>query len=95
MRTEAGMGMTATEQAVAAIWRSVLETDDFGVEDNFFVLGGRSLAAMRVVAQVRSKVGAPVKLADVFRAPILRSFAELVDMKLRENEGQDKEVSGD
>lgn len=84
--------MTATERAVAAIWRSVLGTDDFGVEDNFFALGGRSLAAMKVVAQVRSQIGAPVKLADVFRAPMLRSFAELVDTRLRENGSPNQEV---
>jgi acyl carrier protein len=82
-------GMTATEQAIAAIWQDVLGTSGFGVEDSFFALGGRSLAAMRVVAQVRKQVGAQVKLADMFRASDLRSFAKLVDSKLP-GPGQEK-----
>jgi aryl carrier-like protein len=81
--------MTATEQAIAAIWRDVLGTSGFGAEDSFFALGGRSLAAMKVMAQVRKQIGAPVKLADLFRAPDLRSFAKLVDSKLP-GPGQEK-----
>ena len=38
-----------TEQLVLAIWQQVLGSDQFGVTDDFFLIGGDSLAAMKVV----------------------------------------------
>lgn len=74
--------LTETEQAVAVIWRDVLGVDDLAANDNFFALGGRSLTAMKVIARVRGQLGAAVKLADLFRAPELGSFAKITDSKM-------------
>ena len=42
----------ALEAALAAIWADVLEVDEVAPEDNFFDLGGHSLAASKLVAAV-------------------------------------------
>ncbi|MEP7311421.1 MAG: amino acid adenylation domain-containing protein [Pseudomonadota bacterium] len=48
---------TGTEQLLAEVWRSVLQTGDIGAHDNFFDLGGHSLLTLRVVAELESRMG--------------------------------------
>jgi len=45
------------EEGIAKIWRSVLRLDVVGTQDNFFNLGGDSLSAMNMLAQVETMVG--------------------------------------
>jgi non-ribosomal peptide synthetase component F len=61
-----------------ALWRSVLDQPEAGAEDNFFILGGDSLGAARVVAQVRKRTGLKVSMRTVFRSPTPASFAAAV-----------------
>jgi amino acid adenylation domain-containing protein len=44
---------TAVENALAQIWKDVLELDEIGIHDNFFEIGGHSLLATLVLSQVR------------------------------------------
>ena len=48
------------EQSIAKIWRSVLHLDKVGVNDNFFNLGGDSLSAMNMLAQLEKLTGRAV-----------------------------------
>ena len=73
---------TYTEQQLAAIWEEVLDTRPVGVDDDFFALGGHSLAAVRLMTQVRRRFGTEIPLSEVFRSPTVRSLAVLVDHKL-------------
>jgi amino acid adenylation domain-containing protein len=41
------------EKTLAGIWAEVLQLDQVGIRDNFFDLGGHSLALVRVMARVR------------------------------------------
>ncbi|WP_337842012.1 amino acid adenylation domain-containing protein [Rheinheimera sp.] len=43
----------AQEQQMLALWQQVLQSDQFGVTDNFFLAGGDSLAAMRLSLLLR------------------------------------------
>jgi amino acid adenylation domain-containing protein len=54
----------AAERALAAIWAGVLGLGRVGVDDNFFALGGHSLAVVRVIALVRSRLGRQVRIQD-------------------------------
>ncbi|HEX8696368.1 MAG TPA: amino acid adenylation domain-containing protein [Longimicrobium sp.] len=74
---------TATEQAVAAIWREVLEVESVGAGDNFFDLGGHSLRATRVVSRLRSRLGAEVPVGALFEYPTVRDLAALVEARRR------------
>jgi acyl-coenzyme A synthetase/AMP-(fatty) acid ligase/acyl carrier protein len=42
----------SVEEALAKIWAEVLNLDQVGIHDNFFDLGGHSLAATRVISRV-------------------------------------------
>jgi acyl-coenzyme A synthetase/AMP-(fatty) acid ligase/acyl carrier protein len=51
------------EAALLAIWQDVLGIADIGTEDDFFDVGGHSLAAVQVVARVESACGVRVPVA--------------------------------
>jgi acyl-coenzyme A synthetase/AMP-(fatty) acid ligase/acyl carrier protein len=69
---------TATEHALAAIWRDVLKLDRVGVNDNFFALGGDSLSATRVVARVQQELLVAVPLRAMFETMTLGELADRV-----------------
>ncbi|MDV5142771.1 phosphopantetheine-binding protein [Streptomyces sp. SBC-4] len=64
------MGTTA----IAEIWQEVLgvPVED---DDDFFALGGQSLAAMEVVAAVRRRLGITVRVRVLLEHPVLADFA--------------------
>jgi amino acid adenylation domain-containing protein len=66
------------EAALAAVWRAVLRREFIPATADFFELGGTSLLGMRLVAQIRASLGAPIALYDLFRAPTLRALAPVV-----------------
>jgi acyl-CoA synthetase (AMP-forming)/AMP-acid ligase II/acyl carrier protein len=66
----------AIEHAVAKIFAEVLRTDRFGIDDNFFALGGDSLRAAQVTARVFSVFGIELYASTVFEKP---TVAELSD----------------
>ncbi|MDB4951688.1 MAG: non-ribosomal peptide synthetase [Gemmatimonadetes bacterium] len=70
---------TATEQALASIWRDVLRVPRVGVHDDFFALGGHSLLATRVVSRIRQALGADVPLRSLFETPTLEELARRID----------------
>lgn len=71
--------ITNAERQVQAIWSRVLNIPptSVGLDENFFELGGNSIAAMKVVAEAR-KVGLRFTVADVFGHPTLEDFVGLV-----------------
>ncbi|MEU4580080.1 amino acid adenylation domain-containing protein [Nonomuraea sp. NPDC023979] len=70
---------TATESALAEVWRRVLGVADVRRSDNFFEVGGHSLLAGRVVAEIRRALGADVPLRTVLETADLAELAATVD----------------
>ncbi|MEH0844044.1 amino acid adenylation domain-containing protein [Micromonospora sp. CPCC 205711] len=71
--------LTETEELVAGIWREVLERDRVGVADNFFDIGGHSLALAAVHARLTAATGRSITMLDLFRHPTIRSLAASLD----------------
>ena len=61
-----------TERQMQRIWAEVLGLDavTIGLDDNFFQLGGDSIAVMKVVEKAR-KAGIELAVIDVFYNPSL------------------------
>ncbi|MER7892977.1 amino acid adenylation domain-containing protein [Micromonospora sp. NPDC094482] len=72
-------GLTETEELIAGIWREVLERDRVGVADNFFDIGGHSLALAAVHARLTAATGRSIKMLDLFRHPTIRALAASLD----------------
>lgn len=69
---------TPTEEALAAIWRRLLERPRVGRDQSFFQLGGDSLLATRLLAAVRLELGVQLELGTVFAASTIARMAEAV-----------------
>ncbi|MEQ2026735.1 amino acid adenylation domain-containing protein [Xenorhabdus szentirmaii] len=66
------------ETKLSAIWQALLHIEDIGRDDSFFVLGGDSLQAIRMIAQVRQQMGLDLKFRDLFRHPTLAQCAAML-----------------
>jgi len=70
---------TPTERAIADVWADLLQIDQVGVEDDFFLLGGHSLLATQLVSKLRERGVNGVQLRDLFSYPVLKALAQFVD----------------
>ena len=71
------------EMELAAIWTDVLKLERVGRHDNFFNLGGHSLAAVQVVTRLRQALGVELTIRDLFAQPVLHLFAEhIINLRL-------------
>ncbi len=66
------------ELQLTKIWEKVLVTQPVGVRDNFFDLGGSSLLAVRLFAQIEKKFGKDLPLATLFQSPTIEQLASLL-----------------
>ncbi|MCJ8272689.1 MAG: amino acid adenylation domain-containing protein, partial [Psychrosphaera sp.] len=60
------------EQQLCSIWQDVLGLERVGVQDNFFRLGGNSINAMRLCAQMK------LSLVQLFEQPYISQLAALL-----------------
>jgi amino acid adenylation domain-containing protein len=82
------------EEELAKIWSGLLGVERVGVYDDFFELGGHSLLAMQLISRVRADYDLEIPLRDFFRAPTLKSLAEVIDAAFLASagEGEDEEM---
>ena len=66
------------EQSLVQIWEEALNLHPIGVHDNFFDLGGHSLAATRVVSQVIKQFQVDVPLRSLFESPTIAAIAVVI-----------------
>ncbi|WP_433330234.1 amino acid adenylation domain-containing protein [Spirillospora sp. CA-294931] len=70
---------TATERMVARVWQTVLGRSRIGGGDNFFEIGGHSLAIASVQARLSELTGRQIPIVDLFRYPNVRALAGHLD----------------
>jgi amino acid adenylation domain-containing protein len=82
LRPELGPGYvmpgTPGERIIAQVWSDVLGIEHVGTRDNFFDLGGNSLAIAEVHSRLQG-LGAKVSVVDLFRYPDIQSLAQQLD----------------
>jgi acyl-CoA synthetase (AMP-forming)/AMP-acid ligase II/acyl carrier protein len=70
------------ERQLLDIWQGALGRDDFGIDDDFFELGGDSLHAVQILGEVRKRssveLPADEALELLFGAPTVGTFAAAV-----------------
>lgn len=69
---------SATDSAVLAIIRDVLNTGDVSPEDDFYDFGGTSLQAVRICVRVKSELGREVSPDALFDAERIADFLAAV-----------------
>ncbi|MFF8771869.1 acyl carrier protein [Kitasatospora sp. NPDC015120] len=68
----------AEAEGVTAIFRRVLETDDVTADSDFFLLGGDSLVATRVLSALARTYGVELSFEDFVLAPTPAGLVELI-----------------
>jgi len=70
---------TPSEELVIGVFRDLLDRADFGVLDDFFDLGGNSVAAAQLMSRLRAASGCELPLRDLFERPTVAGLAEAID----------------
>lgn len=65
----------AIEGRLVHIWEEVLGIGRVGVHDDFFVLGGDSLSATRVITRINDAFGTELTMIQLFESPSVRTIA--------------------
>jgi amino acid adenylation domain-containing protein len=83
---------TAVEQVLVKLWAEILDTDDVGINDDFSQLGGDSLAAARIVAEINGIFPLKEPLKSLFKTPTVARLAEFI-LANEANPGQLDEIA--
>ncbi len=64
-----------TEKVLIALWQEMLSTDQIGIHDNFFALGGHSLLVVRLVHRIKATLYTDIPVSLVFQYPTVAQLA--------------------
>ncbi|RUR17737.1 non-ribosomal peptide synthetase [Legionella sp. km535] len=70
---------TELEFVLKAIWEQGLHIPNIHIDDDFFDLGGNSLAAARILTKIRSTLKKDIWLKDVYSAPTITELAKRIE----------------
>jgi amino acid adenylation domain-containing protein len=70
------------ETKLASIWQQILNVSPIGIHDNFFDLGGASVPAVQVIAQVAQTFHVTLPLNDIFAEPTIAALSQRIESEL-------------
>jgi FkbH-like protein len=65
------------------IWEQVLDIQSLDIRDDFFALGGHSMLAVRLFAEIEKALGKKLPLAILFQAPTIEQLAKAIREEAR------------
>ncbi|HYR57411.1 MAG TPA: alpha/beta fold hydrolase, partial [Chthoniobacteraceae bacterium] len=73
---------TPIETGITALWEEVLGRNHLSLDDDFFLVGGHSLLAIRLIGRMRERFAVDVPVQRLFETPTIRGLAEFVSARL-------------
>ncbi len=70
------------EERLIAIWEDLTASGPIGIDDDFFEVGGNSLLAVRLFAEIHKKLGKNLPLETLVSAPTIEQLATIVSEAL-------------
>ncbi len=70
------IGSESLEEQIAEIWRAQLGIRTVGYDDSFFDVGGHSLAAIHMLAELHKRTGKRLPNTVLFQSPTIRGMAD-------------------
>lgn len=79
------------EQQLLSIWEEVLDRKPIGIRHGYFELGGDSIKVLRLVGQLKTKLGLDIAIADIYKHSTVEELANYIagnegSIKHRSNE---------
>jgi amino acid adenylation domain-containing protein len=78
-RTDKRVPETERQKQIFGIWKEVLKTDDFGIDEDFFQLGGHSLLVAQIISRIQKAGLKPPTFRDLFTMPTVEKLAQWID----------------
>ncbi|MDH6431509.1 amino acid adenylation domain-containing protein, partial [Paenibacillus sp. PastH-4] len=72
---------TPTQRQLADIWQEVLGTEQVGIHDNFFVLGGDSIKVIRLVSRINRDMETPLQMKDLYLHQTIGQLSDLLSQE--------------
>lgn len=82
---------SSTELKVREIWKEVLQSDDFGIYDNFYEAGGNSVRVVVMLNKLNREFPVDINIADLFTYNTVSDISAHID----ELAGKDKPSASD
>lgn len=67
------------EEKLICIWNQILKLDKFGINDNFFILGGNSLKANVLISKIHKHLNVKVPLRQIFKSPTVKGISSYIE----------------
>ncbi|WP_143288199.1 condensation domain-containing protein, partial [Calothrix rhizosoleniae] len=78
---------TQSEEIIANIFAQVLDLENIGIYDNFFILGGHSLLATQLISRIRSAFSIEIPLGELFSSPTVAQLNQIITQLRNTNNG--------
>lgn len=73
---------TPTEQRLAEIMAPLLDLEQIGIDDNFFMLGGHSLLGTQIIMRIAATFGVTLTLLILFQSPTIRQLSAEIERQI-------------
>jgi acyl carrier protein len=73
-----------TQTGLARLWSRLLDIEPVGSRDDFFDLGGHSLAAGQLLTAIRADLQVEIPLQKIYQNPVLADLAAAIDHRADE-----------
>ena len=67
------------DERLIAIWSTLLDLEALGIDDDFFRLGGDSLAAVHLANSIRREMSVEVSIQEIFSCPTIRQLSDHIE----------------
>ncbi len=68
-----------SEELLVGIWEELLERDKIGIHDDFFLLGGHSLMATRMISRIRNIFHVELPITELFDFPTPEKLVDRIE----------------
>jgi FkbH-like protein len=79
--------VTDTERKLLTLWEELLGIDGLGIADDYFALGGTSLIAARLFAEIARRFGVRLPLTTLLNSPTVRALSRYIELHGPERSG--------